>query len=116
MRCKIKTQTSKPIAQYTEKSPTKIAAPNISKTKDMEIQIADYIIPSVTPKGDIGTKVIDRKIIQNVTKEIPIYPDPVYRPPPKPVKHLYLKFLEAYWILTQKWTQILKQILHFKKG
>ena len=27
-----------------------------------------------------------RKIIQDLSKEIPIYPDPVYRPPPKPVK------------------------------
>ena len=95
---------------------TKIATPDISKTKDMAIPIADYVIPSVKSKGEIGIKVIDRKIIQDVNKEIPIYPDPVYRPPPKPVKHLYLKFLEAYWTLTQKWIQILKKILDFKKG
>ena len=28
---------------------------------------------------------IDRKTIQDIGREIPIYPDPVYRPPPKPV-------------------------------
>ena len=28
---------------------------------------------------------IDRKAIQDIPREIPIYPDPVYRPPPKPV-------------------------------
>ena len=37
-------------------------------------------------KGDSGTKMTDRKKIQDVAREIPIYPDPVYRPPPKPVK------------------------------
>ena len=31
-------------------------------------------------------KMIDRKMIQDVAREIPIYTDPVYRPPPKPVK------------------------------
>ena len=29
---------------------------------------------------------IDRKIIQDIANEIPIYPDPVYRPPPKSEK------------------------------
>ena len=29
---------------------------------------------------------IDRRTVQDVGREIPIYPDPVYRPPPKPVK------------------------------
>ena len=29
---------------------------------------------------------VKRKTIQDVSREIPIYPDPTYRPPPKPVK------------------------------
>ena len=29
---------------------------------------------------------VERKAIQDISREIPIYPDPVYRPPPKPVK------------------------------
>ena len=29
---------------------------------------------------------IDRNIIQNVGREVPLYPDPVHRPPPKPIK------------------------------
>ena len=28
----------------------------------------------------------NRKTIQDVNREIPMYPDPTYRPPPKPVK------------------------------
>ena len=46
----------------------------------MAIPMASYAIPSVKPKGEIGTKVIDRKIIQDVSKEIPIYPDPILDP------------------------------------
>ena len=76
MRCKIKTQISRSIAQTIQKSPTKIAAPNISKTKDIVIPIADYAFSLVKPKADIGTKVFDRKIINDVSKEISIYPDP----------------------------------------
>ena len=70
----------------TEKPPSNILMPDTSKTQDIAIPILDYTIPSVKPKGDTSTKVIDRKIIQDVSKEIPIYPDPVYRPPPKPVR------------------------------
>ena len=34
---------------------------------------------------------IERKGLQDVSREIPIYPDPVYRTPPKPVKTLIPK-------------------------
>ena len=37
-------------------------------------------------RGDGSTKVIDRKMIQDVAREIPIFTDPTYRPSPKPVK------------------------------
>ena len=43
-------------------------------------------IPPMQSKGDSGTNIIDRKMIQDIAREIPIYPDPVYRPPPKPEK------------------------------
>ena len=33
-----------------------------------------------------GSRMVERKAIQDVGREIPIYPHPVYRPPPKPVK------------------------------
>ena len=54
--------------------------PSISKTQDITIPIPDYTTPSVNPRGDAGTRVIDRLIIQDVNREIPISPDPVYRP------------------------------------
>ena len=33
-----------------------------------------------------STEVINRRTMQKISKDIPFYPDPVYRPPPKPVK------------------------------
>ena len=80
LRPKIKTQIIKPIVQATEKPPSKILMPNTSKTQDIAIPIPDYAVPLVKPKGGTSTKMIDRKIIQDVSKEISIYPDPVYRP------------------------------------
>ena len=41
---------------------------------------APNFVTSVQSKGALSTKVIDRKIIQDTSKEIPFYPDPVYRP------------------------------------
>ena len=86
LRCQIKTQISKMIVQATEKPPSKILRPNTSKTLIVTIPIQDYATLLVNPKGNINTRVIDRKIMQDVSKEIPIYPDQVYRPPSKPVK------------------------------
>ena len=37
-------------------------------------------------RDDSGSRIVERKAIQDVSREIPTYPDPVYRPPPKPVK------------------------------
>ena len=60
--------------------------PNILKTQDKVMTILNFTIPPLQHKGDSDTKMIDRKMIQDVAREIPIYPDPVYRPPSKPFK------------------------------
>ena len=80
---------------------SKVLLPDASKVQDIVIPIPMYAIPQVKPKGDMSAKEIDRKTMQDVYREIPIYTDPVYGPPPKSVKHLYLMFLESYQILTQ---------------
>ena len=59
--------------------------PEIPRTQNIVTSIPSFITP-VQSRGDSYSKVIDRQMIQNVGKEIPFYPDPVYRPPPKPVK------------------------------
>ena len=33
-----------------------------------------------------SAEVINRRLIQKINKDIPFYPDPSYRPPPKPVR------------------------------
>ena len=71
LRCKIKTPISKPLMQVTEKPPLKVILPNTSKIQDRAIPIPNYAIPHVKPKGDISTKMIDRKTIQDVCREIP---------------------------------------------
>ena len=90
MRCKIKTQISKPIVQMVEK-PEKIS--NIHQTQDKVTTIPNFTIPPLHLKGDSGIRMIDTKMIEDIGSEISIYPDPVYRPPPKPVKTSVLKIL-----------------------
>ena len=34
-------------------------------------------------------------MIQNINREIPFYPDPIYRPPPKPQENLQLLRIEG---------------------
>ena len=85
-KCKNKTHISKSIVQATEKQPSEILRPNTSKTQDIAIPIPDDTTPSIKFQADTSTRVIDRNILQDVKKEITIYPDPVYRPPHKAVK------------------------------
>ena len=48
--------------------------------------IPNFTTPPLQSKGHSGTRMIDRKTIQDAAREIPIDQDPVYRPPPKPFK------------------------------
>ena len=34
-------------------------------------------------------------MIQNINREMPFYPDPIYRPPPKPKENLQLPIIES---------------------
>ena len=47
--------------------------------------IPDCAIPNNVPH-DSGSRMVKRKAKQDVSKKIPICPDPVCRPTPKPVK------------------------------
>ena len=46
----------------------------------------NFTIPPIHTKGNLGTGMIDRKMIQDTARKTPIYPDPVYRPSPKAEK------------------------------
>ena len=117
LRCKIKTPIPKSIMQVMEKpiEQPKAIMLETSIIRDKVLPIPNYAIPHVKSKDDSGSKMVERKAIQDISREIPIDPDPVYRPPPKPVKHLYPRFLEAYQILTQKVIHNLKKTCHFKR-
>ena len=76
---------SKPLMQVTEKPPLVVLQPSTSKVQDIAIPVPNFATPQVKSKGDTSTKMIDRKTVQEVGREIPVYPDPVYRPFSKPV-------------------------------
>ena len=60
--------------------------PTTPKIQDKVVSIPNYAIPHIKSKDDLGSRIVEGKAIQDVKMEIPIYPDPVYRPPPKPMK------------------------------
>ena len=89
LRCKIKTpmlnSISKPIMQVREKQPN-VLVPDTRRIQDKIVPIPNYTTPHTWSKDDSGSSMVERKVTQDVSREIPICPDPVYRPLPKPVK------------------------------
>ena len=53
---------------------------------DKVVLIPNYTTPHIKSKDDSGSRMVERKAIEDICRELPIYPDPVYRPPSKPVK------------------------------
>ena len=65
----------------------------MAKTQDKVMATPHLVTPFLQSKGDSSIKMIDRKTVQDITREIPIYrkmmqditreipiyPDPVYR-------------------------------------
>ena len=58
--------------------------PKISKICHKIIPV--YTIPHTSSGDDSGSRRVDRQAKKDVTREIRIYPDPIYRPLPRPVK------------------------------
>ena len=83
LRCKLKTliptSINKPTAQVMEKQ-SKVLVPKTPKIQDNVVPIPNYTIPYIKSKDDSGSRMVERKAKQDVSKEIPIYPDPLYRP------------------------------------
>ena len=48
--------------------------------------VPDYAIPQTRSGDDPSSRMVKRKLIQDVSREIQRYQDPVYRFPPKPVE------------------------------
>ena len=83
LRCKTKTplpsSTNNPTVQAKEKQP-KVLVLKIPKIQDKVVPIPNYAIPPIKSNDESGSRMVERKAIQDVIKEIPIFPDPVYRP------------------------------------
>ena len=91
------------------------AIPDNSRLHDKIIPVPDYAIPQTRSEDDSKSVIDKRKTILDISREVPIYPDLVFRPPPKLINHLCQMFLEVYWILTQKLIWPARKIHHFKK-
>ena len=46
----------------------------------------DYAIPQARSSDGLGSGMGKGKIIQDISRETPRYPDPLYKPPPKPTE------------------------------
>ena len=80
------------IAQSTEPSQK---TPEASKIEREVINQPDFTT-QVQSTNNSSTEVINRSLIQIRNKGIPFYPDPTYRPTPKPVRIPTSKNPEKY--------------------
>ena len=74
--------TEKPIEQL--KVIMKVPIPVGSRVYDKITPILDYTIPQTRSGGDSGSRMV--KNIKNISRKIPMYPDPIYRSLLKPAE------------------------------
>ena len=96
LRWKIKTLKSPPVYKSIVKLSEKpIEQPKVTlKIPILEslqihnkiIPIPDYTILQTRSGDDSSSRMVKRKTIQDICREIPRYPNPIYRPPIKPTK------------------------------
>ena len=102
LRWKIKLLMSppidKPFVKLTEKTiphiqnmeqpkvAVKVPIPERSSKHGKIILTPDYTIPQTSSRDDLVSRMIKRKTIQDLNREIPIYPDLIYRSSPKPTE------------------------------
>ena len=97
LRWKIKTPVSplinKSIEKLSEKEPIgqpkvalKVPIPESPRIHDKIIPIPDYAIPQTRSVDESGSRMVRRKTMQDISREIPMYPAPMYRPPHKPTE------------------------------
>ena len=65
---------------------SKVPFPECSQIHDKFIPVPDYIIPQTRSRHNSSSRMVKRKTIQNSSREIPTYPDPIDRLPPKPTE------------------------------
>ena len=83
----ISTPINKPIADLTKRHVPNAQPVAQPKLTSKIAPIPDYAIPQMKHRGDTSS----RKPIEGTSTEIPIYPDPTYRPPPLTNKITYIR-------------------------
>ena len=81
----------KPISQQLQnlvqpKITSNVPVPDSSEIHDKIFPVPDYIIPQTRSGDDSSSRMVKRKTIQDISREIPMYPDPIDRPLPKPTE------------------------------
>ena len=61
----------------------KVLVPESSQIHDKFITVPNYIIPQTRSGDDSNSRMVKRKTIQDISREIPAYADPIYEAPPK---------------------------------
>ena len=89
----------KPISQQPQniiwpKTTSKVSVPDSSQLQDKFILVPDYVIPQTRYDDDSNSIRIKRKTMQDISREILAYADPIYRSPPNQLKYPSRKFLE----------------------
>ena len=64
----------------------KISVPQNSQLQDKFIPVPYYTFPQTRSTDDSTSRTLKRKIIQDASREIPVYVDPIYKPPPRPTE------------------------------
>ena len=66
----------------------KVLVPESSQINDKFIPVPDYVIPITISGDDSSFEWYKGKIMQNISRDIQMYPNPIYRHPPKPTEIL----------------------------
>ena len=56
----------------------KAPIPETSRTHDTIVPIPDFAIPHIGSRDGSGSRIVNRKPIQDVNRELPTYPNPTY--------------------------------------
>ena len=119
LKCKIKTplptSIDKPIVQAREKT-TEQPKAIVPETPRKVVPIPNYAIPHLKSKDNSGSRIAEREAIWDVSREIPIHSDPVYKPLLKLVKTTIPKIPGSLFDIDPELHMDFEENLQFQEG